>query len=174
MPYKDKEKEKKYNSERYIRDKEKILYRNKKYRDNNPDKEKARNKRYRNENLNKEIIRASKYYINNRSNKWFVYLFKNCKKSNKKYSTQVDFDSYYLLELFENQNGLCGYFKIPLFITEIYKHPFKPSIDRIDNNKGYTKDNIVLCCLMANMGRNSCDYDVWKISLNSLEIKKIS
>jgi hypothetical protein len=174
MPYKDKEKEKEYNSKRYIRDKEKILSRNKRYRDNNTEKEKERSKRYRRENINKEVIRASKYYHNNRSDKWFIYLFKNCHRNNKKYSSLIDFNSNYILELFQKQNGMCGYFNIPLVITEIHKHPFKPSIDRIDNTKGYTKDNIILCCLMSNMGRNSCDYDEWKTCLNSLEIKKIN
>lgn len=172
MPYKDKTKEKAYNAFRYQRDKEKILARNKRYRDNNIDKERERNKRYRNKNTDKEIIRANKYYMNNRLDKWVSYLYKNCYKNNKRFGSDIDFDPNYILELYNKQNGLCAYFKIPLIISTENKHPLKPSIDRIDNNKGYTKDNIVLCCLMANMGRNSCNYDVWKECLDGLEIKK--
>ena len=105
--------------------------------------------------------------------KWYTILSGYVKSSNKKrHKIETDFDSKYIKELFDKQNGLCAYFKIPLVITKTKKHPFKPSIDRIDNNKGYTKDNIVLCCLMANMGRNSCSYEEWMKCLDELEIKK--
>lgn len=35
------------------------------------------------------------------------------------------------------------------------KHPFKPSVDRLDNNKGYTKDNIKIVWLIENYCKNS-------------------
>ena len=89
-----------------------------------------------------------------------------------RFKTEIDFDADYVLELFHKQEGLCGYFKIPMIPSGKRTHPFRPSLDRIDNDKGYLKDNIVLCTIMANLGRQSCPYDEWIECLDGLEIKK--
>lgn len=39
--------------------------------------------------------------------------------------------------------------------VSLQKHPFKPSIDRIDPTKGYTKDNIRICWLIENLCKNT-------------------
>lgn len=64
-------------------------------------------------------------------------------------------------EMFYNQNGLCYWFKIPLIPSNLKKHPQQPSLDRLDRNKGYTKENVVLCCYSANIGRNENDLSTW-------------
>lgn len=64
-------------------------------------------------------------------------------------------------ELFKKQNGLCFWFKIPLIPSNYKKHPQQPSLDRIDRSKGYTMDNVVLCCYSANIGRNENDIQTW-------------
>jgi hypothetical protein len=71
-------------------------------------------------------------------------------------------------EMFENQKGLCYWFKIPLVPSNKPKHPQQPSLDRLDRNKGYTKDNVVLCCYSANIGRNENDLETWKEFLSQL------
>ena len=68
----------------------------------------------------------------------------------------------------ENQNGLCYWFKIPLIPSNKLKHPQQPSLDRLDRNKGYTRDNVVLTCYSANIGRNENDLETWKNFLNLL------
>jgi hypothetical protein len=69
-------------------------------------------------------------------------------------------------EMFEQQKGLCYWFNVPLIPSNKTKHPQQPSLDRLDRNKGYTKDNVVLCCYSANIGRNDNDVETWIEFLN--------
>jgi hypothetical protein len=71
-------------------------------------------------------------------------------------------------EIMEKQNGLCYWFKIPLIPSNQKKHPQQPSLDRLDINKGYTKDNVVLCCYSANIGRNENNLGAWETFLKLL------
>jgi hypothetical protein len=73
-------------------------------------------------------------------------------------------------EMFEKQNGLCYWFKTPLVPSDKSKHPQQPSLDRLDRDKGYTKDNVVLTCYSANIGRNENDLETW-VSFIKLFIK---
>ena len=51
----------------------------------------------------------------------------------------------FLEEMKEKQNGLCYWLNIPIDFT--YKDKLRnPSVDRLDNSKGYEIDNIVLSC----------------------------
>ncbi len=75
-------------------------------------------------------------------------------------------------KMFEQQNGLCYWFKIPLIPSNKPKHPQQPSLDRLDRTKGYTKDNVVLCCYSANIGRNENDLETWVEFLKLLNLKK--
>lgn len=73
-------------------------------------------------------------------------------------------------QIYEDQNGLCFWFKIPLIPSKNKKHPQQPSIDRLNRDKGYTKDNIVLSCYSANIGRNENDVEVWVEFLKLLKL----
>ena len=35
------------------------------------------------------------------------------------------------------------------------RSPYVPSLDRVDSNKGYTMENVVLCCWAVNVGKNN-------------------
>jgi hypothetical protein len=91
-------------------------------------------------------------------------------KRNKEHTLTVDD----INEMYEKQNGLCYWFNIPLVPSETKKHPQQPSLDRLDRLKGYTKENVVLCCYSANIGRNENELDIWInfVELLSNSIKK--
>lgn len=76
----------------------------------------------------------------------------------------------FINELYEKQNGLCYWFKVPLIPSDTKKHPQQPSIDRLDRNKGYTKDNVVLTCYSANIGRNETELSIWVDFLKKIKI----
>lgn len=72
-------------------------------------------------------------------------------------------------QMYDEQNGLCYWFGVPLIPSNKKKHPQQPSLDRLDINKGYTKENVVLCCYSANIGRNENDIETWVEFLNLLK-----
>ncbi len=66
-----------------------------------------------------------------------------------------------LVDIFEQQQGRCHWLGIKLNPLNNYisRSPLAVSVDRIDNNEGYHKYNIVLCCRLANLGRGSYNYE---------------
>jgi hypothetical protein len=72
--------------------------------------------------------------------------------------------------MFEEQKGLCYWFKVPLIPSDNSKHPQQPSLDRLDGTKGYTKDNVVLTCYSANIGRNENSVEVWEEFIKKINV----
>lgn len=66
---------------------------------------------------------------------------------------EPDIDSEFILQLFEEQKGLCYWLKVPMVPSVHTRDPQRPSLDRLDCLRGYTRDNVVLCTAFANMGR---------------------
>lgn len=72
-----------------------------------------------------------------------------------------------LQEIWERQGGKCYWFGVDLDLDLLYrdhedwmpKHPLAPSIDKIDIDGDYSKDNIVITTRFANFGRNVCDFE---------------
>ena len=92
-----------------------------------------------------------------------VRLWMNTLINDSKYRGAIhDINVTDIEELYKKQNGLCYWFKIPLLPSDKNKHPQQPSLDRLDRDKGYTKDNIVLSCYSANIGRNENSLETWE------------
>ena len=73
------------------------------------------------------------------------------KERSKKYNIPFNITKDYLLQLWEEQNGLCAISNIPM----THKHlegrvPTNVSIDQINPHKGYTIGNIQLVCMAVN------------------------
>ena len=55
---------------------------------------------------------------------------------------------------------LCPILKVPFEIGTKENYDFTPTIDRIDNSKGYTKDNIQIITNKANTMKNNADFSM--------------
>ena len=95
---------------------------------------------------------------------------KKIRNPNRYYNISSDIDAEFLQDLLKKQEGKCYWFGIPLNVEKHNKNDFfNPSVDRIDNNQGYTKDNIVLCSRMANYSRNNLTVEEFKKHIEVLK-----
>lgn len=70
----------------------------------------------------------------------------------KKRMLKFEIDSAFLTKLWQKQNGACAITGIKM--TYSYNNLKTISIDRIDNFKGYTEDNVQLVCKAINLGKS--------------------
>ena len=97
---------------------------------------------------------------------WEKRLFLHAKKHSK---YDFDIDEQFVLELYEKQNGKCFWFNVDLKPSNEAKYPWQPSLDRLDREKGYTRDNVVLACYTANIGRNTSDEATFSLFVEDLK-----
>ena len=157
MSFNRKEYDKKY----YQDNKEKILDRGKKYYQDNKEKVLANNKKYYQDNKEKIRDTQKKYKSNLFNIKKYTDIsmsFLSYKIGHmKERSNDVTLTAEELLELIPKD------LKCPVFGTKFsfgkgHNWKFKQnnmSVDRIDNNKGYHKDNIVIVSFKANVMKSS-------------------
>lgn len=93
----------------------------------------------------------------NRKDKYslFRYTFNSIKRRFK----EVNIDLEYLKLIWEQQNGICPYTKIKLYLPtykdNIKDYTRRASLDRIDSNKGYIKDNVQFVSTSINLMKNN-------------------
>jgi len=130
------------------------------------------NRKYRNTPKGRESINRSKL------NNWWTSVYSKCATRHRNklkigvYTEEMDFDRNYIKQLFIEQKGLCYWLNIPMNPDNAPRHSLKPSLDRLDVKRGYTKDNIVLCSLLANMGRYSTSVEEWMDICEKLKTPK--
>ena len=97
-------------------------------------------------------------------NSYLKHLIVQSKSVRKKqgYDYKITVDD--LLEIYDKQNGRCAITGEFMFWKKnaVEMRDINMSIDRKDNNKGYTKDNIQLVCYRINMLRGGMDLDRFK------------
>ena len=142
MPFNKKEYDKKY----YRANREKILDNNKKYYQDNKEKIRDTQRKYTSNLYNiKKYTDISMPFLN----KKIGYM--------KERSNDVTLTAEELLELIP-KNLKCPVFGTKFSFGEGHKWKSKQnsmSVDRIDNNKGYHKDNIVIVSFKANAMKSS-------------------
>jgi hypothetical protein len=90
-----------------------------------------------------------------------VSWFNKYKLSASTRSLEWDIDINYVANLFVKQNYKCSLSNLPISIRGDFKY-ITASIDRIDNSKGYTQENIQLVHKRINMMRGSLTVDEFK------------
>lgn len=82
--------------------------------------------------------------------------FKEMVRAYKYRSDNCDIDAQFLIELYNKQNGLCHYSKLPMAFTKYGtgRNPYSVTVDQIIPKAGYTKNNVVLCCMAVNSGKS--------------------
>ena len=136
----------------------KRMVRLKNYRET--DKFKEYSKSWYRKNKDRISENRASYYKNKKQISPLSFIYRNTLqslKSRKKKDKNIEFDitREYLNDLWEKQDGKCYYTGIDMVIVKEGKHPQHPSLDRIDSEKGYTKDNVVLCCQSINFAKHS-------------------
>ena len=58
-----------------------------------------------------------------------------------------DIDLAFLEQLWQEQDGRCYYSNIPMMFVN---NEWRVSLERLDNNQGYIRGNVVLCCIEFN------------------------
>jgi hypothetical protein len=100
-----------------------------------------------------------KQKCNNKKDQYspFRKLLRRTKYRNK----NNDLDLQYIKQLWESQNGTCAILGHPLTLPShvFTNHNYLASIDRLDNSKGYTKDNVRIVCASINYVRNKFNDD---------------
>jgi glutamate synthase domain-containing protein 2 len=148
------QKNKEYFKEYYEKNKEAYRSRNKEYREKN----KEYYKEYREKN--KEAIAAyhkeyrEKWRSNMDHHRFFSGRLTDCKMRSKKLNIDCTVDTSYLKEIFPTDKK-CPALGMPFKVG--YKDGISnsPSLDRIDNSKGYIKGNVVWVSMLANMIKSS-------------------
>lgn len=101
-------------------------------------------------------------------------LFKTCKASIKRRQNkertiecfEFDLTIDFILELARKQGNRCAY-SGKLLIWSI-KNNYSTSIDRIDSDKGYTKDNVQLVSKIVNQAKNNLTHDEFLEMINTI------
>lgn len=96
-------------------------------------------------------------------------IIQHAKRRSKKKERDFDFDVEYLVELYKKQKGKCYYSGRELKYNMAKKdyeekriNPDRLTIDRIDSNIGYKKDNIVLSTWVANNMKQDLNVEEFK------------
>jgi hypothetical protein len=98
--------------------------------------------------------KEKKAYREKGGRKWYENLLSSSRKRSLETNMPFEINSRFMNELKIAQNGMCYWFNVPIDFT-LQDKLRRPSIDRLDNSKGYTKDNVVLTTQFANLGRQS-------------------
>jgi len=138
---------KQYKQRHYIKNKQKIN---------------AQQKEYYEINKN-SVLEYQKIYYHSEAGK-LNSMFNTAKKRAEKKNIEFNLTKEWISQQLEKQKYCCILTNIPLIFneTENYINPYAPSLDRIDSNQGYTKDNVRIVCAAINLSLNEFGEDTFR------------
>lgn len=116
-------------------------------------------------NLNTNLLNSLRYYKNNIKNKLASYKQQDILK---KKLNEEEFVSYNeVIELLNNSELLCHYCNEEVYILyEIVREMKQWSLDRINNDIGHNRGNLVIACLECNLKRRRTNKDAFLFTKN--------
>ena len=135
---------KNYNHIYHQKNRESILDRKRNYYGLNKEKENLRARIYREKNLEERRVKDKEYGKNHKWERAVNTAIKKAQNRNLPYDTKES-----LINFLKSLEQKCIYCDLTHQLSEKF-HKKGLSIDRKDNNKGYTIDNIVIACFYCN------------------------
>lgn len=95
---------------------------------------------------------------------WAHHLLNTAEKNARKHGRPLEIDEAYVVNLWEQQDGLCAHTGWPM--SPVYEHrgPNCPSLDRVDSKQGYVPGNVVLCLSWINRMKNDTPMPEWVLA----------
>lgn len=118
-------------------------------------------------NQKRKVIRRT-YNVSIRAR--FQEMLRSCRHRSK---NPCDLTVEFLEKMLESQGGLCFYSGLRM-VFEPYgrgRNPYSVSIDQKVPGKGYTKDNVALCCWAVNSGKSDLPYEEY-VNICNAVVKK--
>lgn len=106
-------------------------------------------KRFKKGKANRELINSYNRKYRQDPNRLPMTVLKDCRQSDKKRGYNNDLNKEFITLAFLNGCVYCG------------EKELRMTLDRIDNTKGHTKDNVNPACIRCNYLRRDMPYDAW-------------
>jgi hypothetical protein len=113
--------------------------------------------RLKQETTKTELESGKKYRLKYKKEKPLEAIYKTARGNAKRTFKEFTIVLNDLLRLWQIQNGICFYTNKPMLFEIGFDNSV--SIDRIDSNKGYIADNIVLCQKKTNIMKNNASIE---------------
>ena len=106
------------------------------------------------DNIENRLAQASQNYYS--SENIVSTLLRNVKRRAKEAAINFDLTKEFIGILYQQQNSKCALTGIDFIFEKesTFRRPFAPSIDRINSDLGYTRDNVRLVCAVVNLALN--------------------
>lgn len=166
--------------EYHVANRERLVAKTAAWQKANPEKDRANRKNYRERHKEEYNRRRREMYAADRerlsaykreaAHKYrrtakgaLVSALSAAKDRAKKFDREYDLDPHWLKGLYDAQEGRCALTGIAFEYKDANgrQRPFSPSIDRVDNSRGYTKDNCRLICTALNVAFSDWGEDVF-------------
>jgi hypothetical protein len=125
------------------------------------------------ERRNRNITPEKREHRNKRVRKWYS----DFRKSPENRPRCVLRDS----KQYDKRNGYHNDLDLPFIENELAKGCFyceeteiQITLDRIDNNKGHSKDNVTPSCIRCNLIRRNMPYDAWVVVAEAIKIARMN